>query len=141
MVDIPDADQESGVECTAGQTEIVVLRHQHAMYVDCSRSGVSGMSCWHVPIWSSTVYRWLTGRNIDGVGEVGRNEIPCDVRHHESEGTHEVVGGAHVPSMCFHIFGPGFQVVTRVINEGGGDVESRGGQFQRVRMNGWMGGC
>ena len=93
------------------------------------------MGCWHVPIWSSAVYRWLAGRDIDGVGEVGRNELPCDVRHHESEGTHEVVGGAQVPSMCFHIFGPGFQVVTRVINEGGGDVESRGGHFQRVRMD------
>ena len=64
-----------------------------------------------------------------------RSHVPCDIRHHESEGTHDVVGGAHVPSMCFHIFGPSFQVVTRVINEGGGDVESRGGHLQRVRMD------
>ncbi len=108
------------------------------MQVDCSRSGVSGMSCGHVPIWSISVYSRLAGGNVDGVGEVGQNEIPCGIRHHESEGTHDVVGGAHVPSMCFHIFGPSFQVVvvTRVINEAGGDVEGRGGAtLQRVRID------
>ncbi len=68
MVNIPDADQESDVECAAGQTEIVVLRHQHAMQVDCSRSGVSGMSCRHVPIWSVAVYSRLAGGDVDGVG-------------------------------------------------------------------------
>ena len=95
------------------------------------------MSCWHVPIWSSAVHRWLAGRNVDRVGEVGRDEFPCGLRYHEREGTHGVVGGAHVPSMCFHVFGPGFQVVTRVISEGGGDVASR--HLQRVRMDEWGG--
>ncbi len=104
------------------------------------------MSCGHVPIGSIAVYRCLAVCNVDGVGEVGRNEFPCGIRHYESEGTltHEVVGGAHVSSMCFQIFGPGFQVVTRVINEGGGDVESRGGHLQRVRMDEsdeWVDGC
>ena len=97
------------------------------------------MSCWHVPIWSIAVHGGLAGRHVDGVGEVGRDEVPCGKRHHEREGTHGVVGGAHVTSMCFHVFGPGFQVVTRVISEGGGDVASRCGHLQRVRMDEWGG--
>jgi hypothetical protein len=48
------------------------------------------------------------------------------------------VGGAHVSSLCFHIFGPGLQVVTRVINEGGGDVAGRGGRYNE--WDGWVDG-
>ncbi len=48
------------------------------------------------------------------------------------------MGGAHVSSLCFHIFGPGLQVVTRVINEGGGDVAGRGGRYNE--WDGWVDG-
>ncbi len=54
--------------CAAGQSEIVILRHQHAMQVDYSRSGVSGMSCGHVPIRALAVYSRLAGGDVDGVG-------------------------------------------------------------------------
>jgi hypothetical protein len=49
-------------------------------------------------------------------------------------------GHMFVPSLCFHIFGPGFQVVTRVINEGGGDVAGRGGHCHEWDVGGWVDG-
>jgi hypothetical protein len=80
LVDVADAEQESGVGRAACETEVIVLGHQHAMQVYGSRSSVSSVRCRHVPIGSSAVYGWLAGCDVDGVGEVGRNEFPCDVR-------------------------------------------------------------
>ncbi len=75
--------QESGVACAACQTEIVLLRHQHAMQVGCSRSGVSGVRCRNVPIGSMVnsnqikeeamgafYWQWKGGKVLGG-GEQG----------------------------------------------------------------------
>jgi hypothetical protein len=80
LVDLADAEQESGVESDAGKAEVVVLRHQHAVQVDRSRGGFSGVICRDDSIGSIAICCCLAGCDVDRVGEVRRDAVPCMCR-------------------------------------------------------------
>jgi hypothetical protein len=139
LICLADACQQSGGEGAAGEAVLVVLGYGHAVDIDDSRRGIVGVSLGHVEGWAIAINRGLAGGHINGVGKVCRHSLPFCVCYHEGEGARDVMHGAYASGVGFHVFGPFFQVVTRVINEGWGDVVCRG-RHGNGWVDGWVGG-